>query len=157
MLNKDFKEFIELLLSNKVDFLVVGAHALAMHGRPRYTGDLDIWVCPEPANVTRLIHTLDAFGFASLGVEAQDFLEPQAMVQLGYPPARIDLLTAIDGITFAEAFANQVQFEFGDLNLPVISLGDLIRNKMATGRTKDLADVEALRAQHADSGTGRGS
>lgn len=153
MLNKDFKEFIELLLSNKVDFLVVGAHALAMHGRPRYTGDLDVWVRPESANVERLIRALDAFGFASLGVEAQDFLEPQAMVQLGYPPARIDLLTTIDGITFSEAFANQVLFEIDDLRLPVISVDDLIRNKLATGRTKDRADVEALRSPPADSDT----
>ena len=150
MLNKDFKEFIELLLSNKVDFLVVGAHALAMHGRPRYTGDLDIGVRPSPDNVTRLIHTLAGFGFASLGVGAQDFLEPQAMVQWGYPPARIDLLTTIDGITFAEAFANQVNFQIGDLKLPVISVDDLIRNKLATGRTKDRADVEALRSPPAD-------
>ena len=150
MLNKDFKEFIELLLSNKVDFLVVGAHALALHGRPRYTGDLDLWVRPEPVNVTRLIRALDAFGFASLGVEARDFLAPQAMVQLGYPPARIDLLTAIDGISFAEAFANQVHFEIDELQLPVISVDDLIRNKLATGRTKDRADVEALRSPPAD-------
>ena len=150
MLNKDFKEFIELLLSNKVDFLVVGAHALALHGRPRYTGDLDLWVRPEPVNVTRLLCALDAFGFASLGVEAGDFLAPQAMVQLGYPLARIDLLTAIDGISFAEAFANQVHFEIDELQLPVISVDDLIRNKLATGRTKDRADVEALRSPPAD-------
>ena len=150
MLNKDFKEFIELLLSNKVDFLVVGAHALALHGRPRYTGDLDLWVRPEPINVTRLLCALDAFGFASLGVEARDFLAPQAKVQLGYPPARIDLLTAIDGISFAEAFANQVHFEIDELQLPVISVDDLIRNKLATGRTKDRADVEALRSPPAD-------
>ena len=150
MLNKDFKEFIELLLSNKVDFLVVGAHALALHGRPRYTGDLDLWVRPEPVNLTRLLRALDAFGFASLGVEAGDFLAPQAMVQLGYPPARIDLLTAIDGISFAEAFANQVHFEIDELQLPVISVDDLIRNKLATGRTKDRADVEALRSPPAD-------
>ena len=150
MLNKDFKEFIELLLSNKVDFLVVGAHALALHGRPRYTGDLDLWVRPDPVNVARLLRALDAFGFASLGVEAGDFLAPQAMVQLGYTPARIDLLTAIDGISFAEAFANQVHFEIDELQLPVISVDDLIRNKLATGRTKDRADVEALRSPPAD-------
>ena len=151
MLNKDFKEFIELLLSNKVDFLVVGAHALAMHGRPRYTGDLDIWIRPEPVNVTRLIEALDAFGFASLGVDAQDFLKPQAMVQLGCPPARIDLLTTIDGITFVEAVANRIYFEIDNLKLPVISVDDLIRNKLATGRIKDRADVEALRSPPNDS------
>lgn len=101
MLSKDFKEFIELPISNKVDFLMVDAHALAMHERPRYNGDLDIWVRPDPANVTRLMYTLDAFGFAPLGVEAHDFPVPQAMVRLGDLPARVDLLTTIDGIAFA--------------------------------------------------------
>ncbi|TAG04651.1 MAG: hypothetical protein EAZ43_03955 [Betaproteobacteria bacterium] len=85
--------------------MIIGAHALAAHGRPRYTGDLDIWVRPEAANLTRLITALEAFGFASLDVSVDDFLVPEAMVQLGYPPARIDLLTAIDGVSFDECFA----------------------------------------------------
>ena len=105
MLNKDFKEFIESLRLNAVDFLIVGAHALAAHGRPRYTGDIDIWVRPERDNLARLITALEAFGFASLGVSIEDFWVPEAMVQLGYPPARIDLLTAIDGVSFDECFA----------------------------------------------------
>lgn len=148
MLNKDFREFIELLRSNGVEFLVVGAHALAAHGRPRYTGDLDLWVRPESGNISRLVKALDDFGFASLGIAAQDFMEPQAMIQLGYPPARIDLLTAIDGVTFADAFEHRVVFDAGNgLRLPVISVDDLIRNKLATGRSKDLADVEALRGR----------
>ncbi|WP_395706511.1 DUF6036 family nucleotidyltransferase [Casimicrobium huifangae] len=148
MLNKDFREFIELLRSNGVEFLVVGAHALAAHGRPRYTGDLDLWVRPESGNISRLVKALDDFGFASLGIVAQDFMQPQAMIQLGYPPARIDLLTAIDGVTFADAFEHRVDFDAGNgLRLPVISVDDLIRNKLATGRSKDLADVEALRGR----------
>ena len=145
MLNKDFKEFIELLRSNAVEFLVVGAHALAVHGRPRYTGDLDIWIRPEPDNFTRLIKALDAFGFAALGVSAEDFMAPQAMVQLGYPPARIDLLTSIDGVTFEDCFAHRLDVNIGGTLLPVISIDDLIRNKLATGRSKDLVDVESLR------------
>lgn len=146
MLNKDFKEFIALLHSNAVDFLVVGAHALAAHGRPRYTGDLDIWVRPEPDNLALLIKALDAFGFAALGVSADDFMTPQAMVQLGYPPARIDLLTSIDGVTFADCFAHRLDVAIAGTVLPVISIDDLIRNKLATGRAKDLVDVASLRA-----------
>jgi hypothetical protein len=145
LLNKDFKEFIELLRSNAVEFLVVGAHALAVHGRPRYTGDIDIWVRPEPNNFARLIKALDAFGFAALGVSAEDFMAPQAMVQLGYPPARIDLLTSIDGVTFDDCFAHRLDVTIGGTLLPVISIDDLIRNKLATGRAKDLVDVQSLR------------
>ena len=150
MLNKDFKEFIELLRSNAVEFLVVGAHALAVHGRPRYTGDLDIWVRPAPENFARLIKALDAFGFASLGVSTEDFMAPQAMVQLGYPPARIDLLTSIDGVTFEDCFAHRLDVMIGSTMLPVISIDDLIRNKLAAGRAKDLVDVESLRTPDHD-------
>ena len=146
MLNKDFKEFIELLRSNAVDFLVVGAHALAVHGRPRYTGELDIWVRPEADNFARLIKALDAFGIKALGVLTDDFMAPQAMVQLGYPPARIDLLASIDGVTFADCFAHRLDVAIGGTVLPVISIDDLVRNKLATGRAKDLVDVESLRA-----------
>lgn len=151
MLSNDFKEFIELLRSNGVEFLVVGAHALAAHGKPRYTGDLDVWVRPEPDNIRRLIAALDAFGFAALGISAADFMTPQAMVQLGYPPARIDLLTAIDGVTFDECFAHRIEVATSGVVLPVISVDDLIRNKLAAGRAKDLADVESLRS-HPDVG-----
>ena len=149
MLNKDFKEFIETLHStahsNAVEFLVVGAYALAAHGRPRYTSHLDIWVRPEADNFARLIKALDAFGFAALGVSVEDFMAPQAMVQLGYPPARIDLLTSIDGVTFDECFAHRLDVMIGGTLLPVISVDDLIRNKLATGRAKDVVDVESLR------------
>lgn len=146
MLNKDFKEFIESLRSSGVEFLVVGAHALAAHGKPRYTGDLDIWVKPERENLDRLIKALNAFGFESLGISARDFEEPEAMVQLGYPPARIDLLTSIDGVKFDECFAHRTEIEISGVLLPVISVDDLIRNKLATARPKDLADVETLRS-----------
>ena len=131
MLNKDFKEFIESLRSNAVDFMVVGAHALAAHGRPRYTGDIDLWVRPTPENIARLITALDAFGFAALGISADDFMTPQAMVQLGYPPARIDLLTSIDGVAFEECFANRVEVTVSGTTLPVISVDDLIRNSIS--------------------------
>lgn len=144
MLNKDFKEFIESLRSSAVDFLVVGAHALAAHGKPRYTGDLDIWVRPEKTNIERLLKALNAFGFDSLGLKSADFETPEAMVQLGYPPARIDLLTAIDGVTFDQAFAKKLDCNMNGTLLPVISIDDLIRNKLAVGRPKDLVDVAML-------------
>ena len=124
---------------------MVGAYALAAHGRLRYTSNLDIWVRPEPDNFARLIKALDAFGFAALGVSAEDFMAPEAMVQLGYPPARIDLLTSIDGVTFDNCFAHRLDVMIGGTLLPVISIDDLIRNKLATGRAKDLVDVDSLR------------
>lgn len=104
MLNKDFKEFVALLNSNELEYLVVGGYALAAHGHPRYTGDLDIWVNPAPGNITRLLKALNEFGFGSVGLTDADFQQPGAMVQLGYPPARIDLLTAIDGVQFAHCY-----------------------------------------------------
>ena len=145
MLNKDFKEFIESLHSTKVEFLVVGAHALAAHGRPRYTGDLDLWVRPTRENIERLIAALDDFGFSALGVTAEDFSAPNAIVQLGYPPARIDLLTAIDGVGFDACFARRNELLISGVLLPVLGRDDLIKNKLAAGRPKDIADVASLR------------
>jgi hypothetical protein len=123
---------------------VVGAHALALYGKPRYTGDLDLWVQPALENIEKLIRALDAFGFASLGVTAADFLTPEAMIQLGYPPARIDLLTAMDGVAFDDAYVAQCEFIVTGVTLPTISVEHFIQNKRATGRTKDLAHIEAL-------------
>ena len=146
MLNKDFKEFIESLNSTGVEYLVVGGYALAAHGHPRYTGDLDIWVNRSPANVTRLLKALSAFGFGSLGLVEDDFLQPEAVVQLGYPPARIDLLTAIDGVSFEECFPRRMPIRVGDVEIPIIHLTDFRANKLASGRAKDLADLESLDA-----------
>jgi hypothetical protein len=144
MLNKDFKELLALLHSNRVDFLVVGAHALAAHGKPRYTGDLDVWVRQTPDNLARLIAALTQFGFAALGLSEDDFLQPEAKVQLGHPPARIDLLTAIDGVTFEAAYEHKLIVELAGMLLPVISIDHLINNKLAAGRPKDLLDVAEL-------------
>lgn len=144
MLNQDFKEFIALLNSTGVKYLVVGGYALAAHGHPRYTGDLDLWVLPSPNNISRLLRVLDAFGFGSLGLAEQDFFQPDAVIQLGYPPARIDLLTSIDGVQFQTCYPRRVPIAVGGVELPIIHLDDFRTNKRAAGRAKDLADLEAL-------------
>lgn len=144
MLSKDFKEFVELLNSNAVEYLIVGGYALAVHGQPRYTGDLDIWLGTDVQNVERVLKALSQFGFGSCGLTAADFQEPGAMIQLGYPPVRIDLLTAIDGVAFADAYPRRQMVSVAGLRLPVLSLGDFKTNKRASGRPKDIADLDAL-------------
>jgi hypothetical protein len=144
MLNKDFKEFVELLNSTGVEYLLVGGYALAAHGHPRYTGDIDIWINPTSPNVSRLLEALGRFGFGSLGLTEADFMQPQAVIQLGYPPARIDLLTAIDGVAFDECYRRKVSMRVDGVDLSVIHLVDFRANKLAAGRAKDLADLEEL-------------
>jgi hypothetical protein len=143
MLNSDFKEFAELLNAKGVDYLVVGGYALAAHGHPRYTGDIDFWVRATPDNITRLLRSLDDFGFGSLGLTASDF-STDTVVQLDPPPRCIDLLTAIDGVSFEDCFARREQVELAGVPLNIIGLADFKTNKRATGRLKDLADLESL-------------
>ena len=143
MLNRDFKEFAELLNAKGVDYLVVGGYALAAHGHPRYTGDIDFWVRPTSENIARLLTALNDFGFGSLGLGAGDF-DADTVVQLGQPPRRIDLLTAIDGVEFEACFARREQVELAGVRLNIIGLEDFKANKRAAGRLKDLADMESL-------------
>lgn len=147
MLSTDFKEFIELLNCTQVEYMVVGGYALASYGHPRFTGDIDIWVNPTLPNIQNLISVLSAFGFASLGLKERDFLEPEAIIQLGYPPARIDLLTAIDGVTFADCYARKGSISTDGIEMSILDIADFRINKLAAGRHKDLADLEALNAQ----------
>jgi hypothetical protein len=144
MLNKDFKEFAELLNSIGVEYLIVGAYALAAHGHPRYTGDLDIWIRISRENIDKVLDVLERFGFGSLGLKREDFLRPGAVVQLGHPPSRIDLLTAIDGVEFDASYARKSVIRFAGLDLPFIGLDEFRANKRAAGRAKDLADLETL-------------
>ena len=144
MLNRDFKEIVELLGSNEVEYLVVGGYALAAHGRPRYTGDLDLWVGTEPSNIERLLAALAAFGFGSLHLKASDFAAPDAVIQLGYPPGRIDLLTGIDGVRFAECYPRRERVTIAGVELPIIHVEDFKANKRAAGRPRDLADLASL-------------
>lgn len=144
MLNTDFKEFLALLTAHRVEYLVVGGYALAAYGHPRYTGDIDVWLNPEANNIELLIAVLAEFGFGSPGIKNADFMMPNAVIQLGYPPARIDLLSSIDGVAFASAHATRLHIEFGGIELPVISIANFKTNKLAVGRLQDLADVDAL-------------
>ncbi|MCC7152009.1 MAG: nucleotidyltransferase [Rubrivivax sp.] len=143
MLNRDFKEFAELLNARGVDYLVVGGYALAAHGHPRYTGDIDFWVRPTAENLGRLLAALQDFGFGSLGLALEDF-SPDTVVQLGQPPRRIDLLTTIDGVEFDACFARRERVVLAGVPLHIIGLEDFKTNKLASGRLKDLADLESL-------------
>ncbi|MFN2500903.1 MAG: DUF6036 family nucleotidyltransferase [Pyrinomonadaceae bacterium] len=144
MLSKDFREFIDALNSNEVRYLVLGAYALALHGHPRYTKDLDVWIENHPENIVKVLAALDKFGFGSVGISSADLSEGGMVVQLGYPPNRIDLLNSPSGVEFDECFPARMEIEVDGLTIPVIDVENLKKNKRAAGRLQDLADVEAL-------------
>ena len=157
-MNDDWFDLLTALLDARARFLVVGAHALAVHGVPRGTQDLDVWVDPDAANVERVWHALAEFGapLASLGVTHDDLRRVDTVVQLGLPPNRIDLRTSISGIPdFATAWAVRVEHDLRGRRVPFLGRDALIRNKRASGRRKDLADVEAL-GEDPDAPTGAG-
>jgi hypothetical protein len=141
---QDFKELLELFNKHQVDFLIVGGYALAFHGAPRYTGDIDIFVKPSEENAQKILAALKDFGFGSLKLSAQDFAVENKVVQLGVSPVRIDIITSISGINWNTAFADREKGDYG--NLPVYFIGrkQFIINKKALHRHKDLADIEAL-------------
>lgn len=144
-LNPDFREFLQLLNSHAVEYLVIGGYAVAAHGHPRYTKDIDIWVHANKDNAPRLVQTLNDFGFRSLGLGEADFLEPDTIVQLGYPPRRIDLLTSPSGVQFAECYPLRLVANVDGIQIPIIGLEQLKANKRASGRPQDLADIDNLR------------
>ncbi len=144
-LNKDWREFLELLNSNGVDYLVVGAFAVAFHGFPRYTGDLDVLVRPTEENAGRVMDALREFGFGSTGIKVEDFSRPGIVIQLGVEPNRIDMLTAISGVGFEEAWEGRSEAELDGVATRFIGRAALLRNKEQTGRAKDLGDAEELR------------
>ena len=143
-ISKDLREFIASLNSNGVDYLVIGAFAVAWHGHPRYTGDLDILVRSSTHNSERLVAALDQFGFASVGLTFETFMQEGVVVQLGVPPNRIDILTSISGVNFDEAWNGRVRGNLDGLDVAFIGREALIRNKKSTGRAKDLGDAEEL-------------
>lgn len=144
MLNTDFLDFLALLNQHQVRYLIVGGYAVAVHGHPRYTKDIDIWLEISLENAKNLLAALQDFGFGSLGLTEEDFLSPDRVIQLGYPPNRIDLLTSIDGVEFGECYGDRLQVQLQGLTLPFIDLDNLRRNKQASGRLQDLADLENL-------------
>jgi hypothetical protein len=142
--NQDFKEFIVSLNENNVRYLVVGGYAVAMHGYPRHTKDLDIWVDSTPQNASVIIKALDQFGMASLGLKEIDFLTPDQIIQLGNPPNRIDILVTLSGVNFNFCFEKRLVVDIDDFKVNFIDLESLKQNKKASGRAQDLADLENL-------------
>lgn len=144
-LQSDLREFIGLLNSHGVEYLIVGGHAVAFHGYPRVTGDIDVFIRPTSENARRVLTVLEAFGFGGLAFELDDFITPGRVVQLGRPPNRIDLLTSISGVEFAAAWAGRVPGELDGQPVNFVGRDELIRNKLASDRDKDRADVAKLR------------
>ena len=141
---QDFKELLELLNAHAVEYVIVGAYALAFHGAPRYTGDIDIYIRPTAENAERVMNALRDFGFGSLELSEKDFNQPDRVVQLGYPPVRIDLMTSISGVSWEEVSAHLANGEYGEVPVKYIGREELLRNKRTLCRKKDLADLEAL-------------
>lgn len=143
-INQDFSDLFAALNANKVEYLVVGAHALAAHGHVRATKDIDVWVRASLPNAPKIMAALAAFGAPLDSVSEKDFSESGLIFQIGVAPVRIDILTEVDGLEFGEAWSNRIETKFGDQDCYVLSKQDLIKNKRASGRTQDLADIERL-------------
>jgi len=141
---KDFRDLLGLLNAHKAEYMIVGAYALAFHGAPRYTGDMDIYVKPDPANAQRIMAALNDFGFGSVNLSAGDFEIADKVVQLGFPPVRVDIVTSLTGVSWEEAISGRVEGMYGDVPVYYIGREQFILNKKALGRKKDLADLEAL-------------
>ncbi len=144
MLNEDYKEMLQLLLEEKVDFMIVGAYALGTHGYPRATGDIDIWVKPNKTNSKKLYKALARFGAPLDQIQIDEFATEGIVFQIGVIPRRIDIITKIDGVTYEEADEDKIIVEIEGLRIPVISLEKLIKNKRATGRERDELDIKIL-------------
>jgi hypothetical protein len=143
-IQQDFKELLELLNAHEVEFVIVGAYALAFHGVPRFTGDIDILVKPDPVNAGKILTALKEFGFGSLDLNKSDFNEPDKVIQLGVAPVRIDLITSLTGVSWQQAYSSKVEGSYGDVKVYYLGREELISNKKALGRKQDLADIEAL-------------
>lgn len=145
-MNEDYRDVLIALVRSRARFLVVGAHALAVHGYPRATVDIDIWVEPSPENAQRVWNALAAFGapLDDLGIQVQDFTRTDVVAQFGLPPNRIDILTGVSGLTFEEAWAARLEAPVEEIQVPVLGLSELLKNKRAAGRDRDRADVKGL-------------
>lgn len=148
MLQKDLREFIELLNSHQVEYVIVGGHAVAYHGYPRFTGDIDFFIRPSPENAERVFATLREFGFDSLDAYRDMLSSPGRILQLGHPPNRIDLLTKISGVEFGEVWDTSAQAQLDGLPVRFIGFEALLTNKRAAGRPKDLVDADTITRVH---------
>ncbi|PJA96433.1 MAG: hypothetical protein CO129_06600 [Ignavibacteriales bacterium CG_4_9_14_3_um_filter_34_10] len=144
ILHQDFKELLELLDKNQVEYLIVGAFALGFYGNPRTTGDIDIWINISKENARQMVKTFEEFGISSLGYSEKDFMDKDVVVQIGVVPVRIDILTGISGVEFNEAYKNREEKTINEVTLKYLSREDFIKNKLASGRKKDLADIETI-------------
>ncbi len=143
-IQQDFKELLELFNAHDVEYMIVGGYALAFHGAPRYTGDMDIFVKAEEENAAQVMAALDKFGFGSVGLTAADFKKQGQVIQLGVPPVRIDIITSLTGVSWEEAESERAAGKYGDVSVFYIGRAQFISNKRASGRKKDLADIESL-------------
>jgi hypothetical protein len=150
MLNPDFKDMLSCLKDTEVEFIIVGAYALAAHGLPRATGDIDIWVRNSSDNAQKIMNALTKFGAPLTNLSEADFTSPDVVVQLGVEPCRIDLLTSISGVEFDAAWQNKVTIALEDVEIYVLSKADLLRNKSAAGRDKDQGDILWLEKNRSD-------
>ena len=144
MISPDFKEFIELLNKNQIEYLVVGGYAVGIHGYPRYTGDIDIWINISDETANKMVLILDEFGFGSYELKKEDFLKADNVIQLGYPPLRIDIIMSIDGVSFEESYPKRIEKEIDGLRINFIGFDELIKNKKTSGRDKDIIDLKNL-------------
>ena len=144
ILNPDFKEFVKLLIENKVEYLIVGGYAVGIHGYPRYTGDLDIWINNTNENARRILKCVNEFGFSSYNLSVSDFTKQGNIIQLGYPPVRIDIINQVDGVNFGECFKNKKEIMTENITLYFIGYDDLLKNKKKTSRSRDIDDIENL-------------
>ena len=144
MLNEDYKDMLRALCDEGVSFILVGAYALAAHGYPRATMDIDIWVLPSPENADAVLRALRRFGAPLHNLTREDLLQDGTIFQIGVAPRRIDIITSASGLRFDQAYRNSVAVQIEDVDVRIPSIDDLILNKRTTGRTKDLADAEAL-------------
>lgn len=145
VIEKDFREFIQLLNENEVKYLIIGGYAVAFHGYPRYTKDLDFWVWAEPSNAELLLKTIQDFGLATLNLSIEDLTDPDNVIQLGYEPNRIDLIVQLDGLDFEACYTRRIDMQLDEISVHFIGLEDLIENKMSTGRLQDKADANNLK------------
>ena len=143
-IQSDFRELLELLNAYKVEYIIVGGYALAFHGAPRYTGDIDILVKPAPESAHRILKALEDFGFGSIGLTVKDFKNQDNVIQLGVPPVRVDIMTSITGVIWKNALSGSVEGKYSDISVKFLGLDEFVLNKRAVGRKKDLSDLEAL-------------
>lgn len=151
MLNKHFREFIELLEKNKVRYLIVGGYAVGLHGFPRYTGDLDVFIAISEENARSILQGFKDFGFTDLGLTEKDFLDEEIVIEIGREPLKIQVLTGIDGVTFEECWLEKKEVILSGKTIPFIGIESLLKNKAASGRAKDKIDLEELRRIRAES------